>query len=462
LPTAFCSNFLKEFFIRKKLSLYYFKWQFLRKQMSQDPAETNETLVSITGSFWIHIKNATRFIGFCFLDHQTFTLSLCQFQDDTSYTNLESLLVQIPLSECYGALQKKNESELIPLKKLMSRCQVVLHENILVNENEFDHMDSFKPFEFLLCPQDKPQQYSTSIQGMPYATKASYHLFYKTKLLQDSSQANQYFLKIVSNTQFVRLDTATLTALNIFPQNAQQKATPGNSLFGLLNTCRTLMGVTRLKMYLVQPLKNVNDICERQEIVKLFIQHADLKHILSSSFLRRLPNFDALSNKFHRALMKPLNATSICSLDDILHLYNGITDLYAILNLLVTLQEREPENSSKALTKQFIEPLQKSLHRFKRFNELVDYTFDPQERDNGRAVIHREFDITLKDLLEQKEHLLNSIEQHRCQVQSRLFSGDSKTSFDSQLVKLLECNMCEYVFRVKKKDQQILQVNFLK
>jgi DNA mismatch repair protein MSH2 len=53
--------------------------------------------------------------------------------------------------------------------------------------------------------------------------------------------------------QYLRLDIAAIKALNVFPQNNDLVAGSAGSLFGLLNQCKTQIGIRLLKKWLKQP-----------------------------------------------------------------------------------------------------------------------------------------------------------------------------------------------------------------
>lgn len=52
---------------------------------------------------------------------------------------------------------------------------------------------------------------------------------------------------------YLKLDLAAINALNVFPQNNEIVAGNAGSLFGLLNNCKTQIGVRLLKKWLKQP-----------------------------------------------------------------------------------------------------------------------------------------------------------------------------------------------------------------
>ena len=78
----------------------------------------------------------------------------------------------------------------------------------------------------------------------------------------------QFQLTKYSLEHYLRLDCAALNALNVFPQNDELVAGSAASIFGLLNRCKTQIGVRLLKKWLKQPTTSPNQINMRLDIVE--------------------------------------------------------------------------------------------------------------------------------------------------------------------------------------------------
>lgn len=65
-----------------------------------------------------------------------------------------------------------------------------------------------------------------------------------------------------SLNSFMKLDQTVLsTALQIFPKNMEKKILSGsNTIFEILNKCKTQIGTRCLKRWMRQPLQDVNSI----------------------------------------------------------------------------------------------------------------------------------------------------------------------------------------------------------
>lgn len=80
----------------------------------------------------------------------------------------------------------------------------------------------------------------------------------------------------VDDTAFVRLDQTTLRALElVYPISPD-----GRSLLSVIDRTTTAMGARRLNLWLKQPLKNVQTIRERQDVVDNFFRQPQLRELL--------------------------------------------------------------------------------------------------------------------------------------------------------------------------------------
>lgn len=88
---------------------------------------------------------------------------------------------------------------------------------------------------------------------------------------------SQFQLTKYSLEHYLRLDCAALTAINVFPQNDDLVAGSAASLFGLLNRCKTQIGVRLLKKWLKQPTTSANQITMRLNIVEYFVENPEMR-----------------------------------------------------------------------------------------------------------------------------------------------------------------------------------------
>lgn len=397
-----------------------------------------------------------RHLGIALLDPDAFKFHLCEFLDDSHLTLLEAALLQYRPIKCTVKMSNDNLIDKKLIQNVFSRCSVTLLHG---GPNDFSEIVDANDIQRLLRDSDQTQFLTDDIQKIQLARQALGCVLKESGVRQDVSLYHQYSLEILSINKFMRLDKAAFSALNIYPQPGERLKSP-TSLLGLLNKCRTPFGQSRLISWVTQPSLDINDIVERHDIVQLCVTHSDLRTSLQQTHLRALPNFDQLTTKFHRASLKSISelSLSVCSLDDIFALHEGLVEVHgglAVLELMVG--RSDGSKIAETLEERFLKPLRVALDKLKRFHDLVEYTLDPSEISKGRCLINRTFDPRLQSLAETKDSTWREMEKHRAGVEDDLGLG-GKSKGDGQAVKLMECNSYGHVFRVTKKDQRIVQV----
>ena len=94
-----------------------------------------------------------------------------------------------------------------------------------------------------------------------------------------------YELVVGHLKQFVRLDTAAISALNLMPQRDDRNKFC--SVYGILNHCQTPMGRRLLELWLRQPLIDVDAITKRQETVEFLYEDSELRDTLIQEKLKK-------------------------------------------------------------------------------------------------------------------------------------------------------------------------------
>lgn len=125
-------------------------------------------------------------------------------------------------------------------------------------------------------------------------------------------------LKRIDGEQFVWLDKFTVRNLEIF----EPTTSDGKSLFETINRCHTNMGVRTLKRYLAFPLKEITEIKQRQEIVKIFYENRDLSEIMQAE----LPVIGDLERLVSRAAVGRINPREVVQLKNALSAIRNIKE----------------------------------------------------------------------------------------------------------------------------------------
>ena len=127
-------------------------------------------------------------------------------------------------------------------------------------------------------------------------------------------------LKRIDGEHYVWLDKFTIRNLEIFEPTSPE----GKSLFDTINCCLTNMGVRTLKRYIAFPLKDLEEIRSRQELVKILYDNKDLSQTLQDE----LPAIGDLERLAGRAAVGRINPREIIQLKNSLASIGNIKDIF--------------------------------------------------------------------------------------------------------------------------------------
>jgi DNA mismatch repair protein MSH2 len=227
---------------------------------------------------------------------------------------------------------------------------------------------------------------------------------YNHQLLSDDSNFSQYRLETYDLSQYMRLDSSAVKALNLMPETVpggSSSLTSGNksmSLYGLLNRTRTAQGSRMLAQWLKQPLLSVSEIETRLDLVEMFINQTELRQTLQDH-LKKFPDLHRLGKKFLKQR---------ANLQDVLRVYQVILNLP---NLISTLEEHASSSDSDSmdqgrganedkakwlLKEMYVDRLKEYMDGLRRLGEMVETTVDVEAAERHEYVIKAEFDGELQ------------------------------------------------------------------
>ncbi|PIK36899.1 putative DNA mismatch repair protein Msh2 [Apostichopus japonicus] len=262
--------------------------------------------------------------------------------------------------------------------------------------------------------------------------------FSNLELLGDESNFGQFKLKTFDLSQYMKLDSAAVRALNLLPTGLEG-VNKSMSVLGLLNKCKTAQGQRLLAQCgLKQTLNGKKNLEERLNAVESFVDDTELRQLLQDEHLKRIPDFQRLSKKLQRKK---------ATLQDCYRVYQAIDFMPEIIDAL----NRYDGNHSSLLKELFVKPLQEHLMDFGKFQEMIETTVDLQQALNQEYLIRADFDENLTALRSKMDTLERDIEAQLGKAATSLGLEAGKT------IKLESNNMLGYFFRVTRKDEKVLR-----
>ncbi len=253
------------------------------------------------------------------------------------------LITYLDISTGHLSTVKINLSEESLINEILSLGikEVILNDNL--NSHLIEILKNSYGIEVTISSEFLEKDYPKFIdEENDYRIKTGLkHIFYylQIKLLKDLSNIDK--VEIINKLNYLEMDIHTIRNLELIETLRLKERT--YSLFWLLDKCKTAMGSRKLKNWLLNPLKDINKINERNDkIEKLsteFILKAELRELLNEVYdLERLTGKITNGSVNARDLIQLKNSLKV--LPDILNIiqkikfnYNFSThnDLYNII-----------------------------------------------------------------------------------------------------------------------------------
>jgi DNA mismatch repair protein MSH2 len=403
-------------------------------------------------------------LGVCCVDTSNRTIQLCQFEDNDLFSNLESLLLQLGVKEVVLPSNYDANGDNQDVTKLFQVIEKI--GNIVISQvksawftaKDIDQdlgklvvSDNHKPgdeqenIELVLVSKGiNSNEFQLSLSG----TNAL--IQYLGLLNEDSSLHDAFTIDQYNLSSYMKLDSSTMKALNIFSQFSSNGKSV-SSIFELLNHCKTTAGSRLLSQWLKQPLTNLHLIEERQELVSFLLDDTSLRTFLSQTWLSQVPDIKRLMKKIHTGISKP-SSNQNKKLEDVVRLYQLVRALPDLINMLEAYD-------GPLIAKYWLEPITKSHESLLKFQELIETTIDlsPLESSSAHSLLNTdfnikpEFDESLVEINDKLQSSLDQIKSHHEQV-----GDDLRMELDKKL-KLEKHQVHGWCFRVTRNDSAILR-----
>lgn len=151
-------------------------------------------------------------------------------------------------------------------------------------------------------------------------------------LEKDLTNKGQFILEILKLNKFMKLDQPVINALLIFPKDMDKKIIAGtNTIFEILNTCKSSIGTRCLKRWMRQPLQDEEELQARLDKVEYFIKDPVIRNLVHAE-MKRLPDLDSLYYTFYKVEAGKKNNVEV---NDLIKIYRTAKIIQDLLNGLV-------------------------------------------------------------------------------------------------------------------------------
>ena len=253
-------------------------------------------------------------------------------------------------------------------------------------------------------------------------------------LVQEECNYEQFKLKRMPIGTYAAIDENAVEALHLFnsPFSTHEK-----SVFAILeHHCNTKMGSRLMRFYLSQPLRDIDAILQRQEMVSMFVEDDFIREAVTR-VLRKVPDVDMLLKRFQRrqATLKDVQALK------------GFLD--AVLDLCGVLQAYSGTHA-ELLEGELLNPVQGLSEPFQRLASLILQVVEDADPYGHVVRIRPQFDEALQRLDDERALLLKTVEDMYREILQQ-------NGWTEKTVKLEAISSANYALRITRKDDKIIR-----
>lgn len=374
-------------------------------------------------------------VGFACIDASEHKISVAEIEDSAFFSELEAAVVLLSPKEC---ILPSITGEYEKVKETLERNGILVtvqKKSDFLNNAEF-HQDLEKLVRFKKDQKKSVHTIPELKLNLAMGSVAAGLKF--LEVIKDESNLSKFEVKLLDLKRFVHLDAAAVYALNLFPPpdvNYRSSLYKWQSVLGVLDRCKTNQGRRLLNQYLKQPLRNLEMIRERQDIVEFFVENQEVRSTLYKDHLSNIPDILMLNNKLSRRR---------AGLQDVFKIYQVVLRLPEIIRLL-----KAVDNS--VVNSVLVERFSDVLQDLNNYEEMVDEVLDLKAVEKGEYLIKSSFDSKLKDVKEEMDSIETKMrkEMKKCgQIADLEEGGSFKLDYVSHI---------GFHFRSTRKEEQKLR-----
>ncbi|CRG95778.1 DNA mismatch repair protein MSH2, putative [Plasmodium gallinaceum] len=407
---------------------------------------------------FIDTKKYQKRLGVCFYNYLKYEFLLTEFIDNSYFTALESLFIQKRPHKCFF----NSTNDLVDDERLLNLFKICNIQAIPLEKKKYDVSNLKEELKLIIPHDDDVRNYDKHLE-LENASKCLIVLINYLKIKENRDIHNQCKINIHNMDLYMRLDKAAISALNILPNKKSMNSYNNNTcLLKFLDKCNTSIGSKKLVSWLTQPLTNSNEINKRLNIVETLIEEDDLRNSIFCNYLKRIPELDKLNH-----YLKEINQNNEIRMNskyneemilkDVVKLYYAILDFKQIYFSLTEIQGKYKDTLNEVL----INPLHEILSKFSKLLDMIEITIDLKEIEENKVyLISKSFDPELEEISNEKDALMQKIKNHKEDVERDIFSDKCDRSYkraNREDIRLVDCNTNMFLFRVTKKDCNIVQ-----
>jgi len=256
-------------------------------------------------------------------------------------------ILDVSSNEFYTFQIEKNWEEYKKIKNLFSIYnpqEITINEKLKEDKNLYKFLkDQNKNIIEINYKEELVLEYFSkskldTLKNLNYNT-AIYSLNSILKYVIDIHQTSLSYIKdveIINPENYFFLDSNTINNLEIFKNtNGRRK----NSLFNIINNTTTSFWNRMLKNQLITPLKNIDLINERLELIESLLSNTKIR----DDFIKVLLNLDDIERLSSKLI------SNLCNPNHILSLKNSLIEIQELKNIIKTLNNDQYNKISEKL-----------------------------------------------------------------------------------------------------------------